>query len=131
MSTLSEFNLAASTTADCEHEVQLGLLRELCAAAGANCDTAVVGAILDRLISYSEAHFTSEELLMRLNSYDDYEDHVEDHQQALDALRTIAASHAEGDPGLIAGGAAELLGFIGSHIATRDRRFTDSLRMRR
>jgi hemerythrin len=42
-------------------------------------DAAGVGEILDHLIAYSEAHFMSEELLMRLKSYDDYEDHVEDH----------------------------------------------------
>jgi hypothetical protein len=31
---------------------------------------------------------------MRMKSYDDYEEHVEDHAQMLDALRGIAAEHA-------------------------------------
>lgn len=128
MSNIAEFNAASNADTDREHEVQLGLLRALCAAAGENRDAAAIGEILDRLIVYSEAHFASEELLMRLKSYDDYEDHVEDHAQMMDTLRGIAASHAEGDPALIAGRATELLGFIGNHIATRDRRFADYVR---
>lgn len=124
MSSISDFNAAT----DREHEVQLGLLRALCAAAGENRDADTVGEILDRLISYSEAHFMSEELLMRLKSYDDYEDHVDDHLQMLDTLRGIAANHADGDPSLVAGRAAELLDFIRHHIATRDKRFADFVR---
>ncbi|MCK9381904.1 MAG: hemerythrin family protein [Sulfuritalea sp.] len=128
MSNISDFNMASNAETDREHEVQLGLLRALCVAAGENRDADTVGEILDRLVSYSEAHFASEELLMRLKSYDDYEDHVEDHLQMMDTLRGIAASHAAGDPALIAGRATELLGFIGHHIATRDRRFADYVR---
>lgn len=122
------FNTAANQETDREHEIQLGLLRALCTAAGENRDADTVAEILDRLISYSEAHFISEELLMRLKSYDDYEDHVEDHAQMLDTLRSLAANHAAGDPALIAGRAAEMLDFIGRHIATRDRRFANSVR---
>lgn len=128
MSNIAELNAASNADTDREHEVQLGLLRALCKAAGDNRDAAAIGEILDQLIAYSEAHFASEELLMRLKSYDDYEDHVEDHAQMMDTLRGIAASHAEGDPSLIAGRATELLDFIGNHIATRDRRFSAYVR---
>lgn len=128
MSNISGFNAAANAETDREHEVQLGLLRALCAAAGENRDAAVVGEILDRLISYSEAHFMSEELLMRLKSYDDYEDHVDDHVYMMDTLRVLASRHATGDSALVAGEAADALAFIGKHIATRDRRFADYVR---
>ncbi len=80
------------------------------------------------LIAYSEAHFMSEELLMRLQSYDGYEDHVDDHITMLDALGEIAASHAAGNTRLVAGKAAEVLDFIGKHIATRDRSFAEYVR---
>lgn len=128
MSGMAELNTASTADTDSEHEVQLGLLRELCKAAGDNGDPAVVAEILERLIDYSEAHFMSEELLMRLKSYDDYEDHVEDHVMMLDTLRGIAASHTRGESALVAGRAAETLDFIGNHIATRDRRFADYVR---
>ena len=129
MSNIAEFNSAANADVDREHEVQLGLLRALCVAAGENRAAGEIGEILDHLTAYSEAHFMSEELLMRLKSYDDYEDHVEDHLQMLDTLRGIAASHAAGDTALVAGRAAESLDFIGRHIATRDRRFADHVRL--
>ncbi len=128
MSGIAEFNTASNADTEREHEMQLGLLRELCRAAGANGDPAVVGEILERLIDYSEAHFMSEELLMRLKSYDDYEDHVDDHVMILETLRGIAAGHARGDSSLVAGRAAETLDFIVKHIATRDRRFADYVR---
>ena len=128
MSGMAEFNSASNADTEREHEVQTGLLRELCKAAGANGDPAVVGEILVRLIDYSEAHFASEELLMRMKSYDDYEEHVEDHAQMLDALRGIAAEHARGETALVAGRATETLDVIGKHLATRDRRFADSVR---
>ena len=128
MSFSADFNTNSNVETEREHVVQLGLLRALCKAAGENRDAGSVAEILDQLIAFSEVHFASEELLMRLKSYDDYEDHVEDHAQMMDTLRSIAANHAEGDPSLIAGRAAELLGFIGNHIATRDSRFADYVR---
>ena len=128
MSTISDFNIASNAETDREHQVQLGLLQALCSAARDNCDAASVAEILEQLIAYSEAHFMSEELLMRLKSYDDYEDHVDDHIHMLDVLREIAADHAAGNSSLVSGKADDVLGFIGNHIATRDKRFADFVR---
>jgi hemerythrin len=128
MSTISDFNNASNSEIDGEHQVQLGLLQALCDAAGAKGDSASVAEILDQLIAFSEAHFMSEELLMRLKSYDDYEDHVDEHIHMMDALNRISADHAAGDSALVSGKAEEVLGFIGKHIATRDRRFADFVR---
>jgi hemerythrin len=120
MSNISDFNTTSNSQTDHEHEVQLGLLQALCRAAKEHQDPTSLGAILDQLIAYSEAHFTSEELLMRMKSYDDYEDHVDDHNLMLETLQQIAADHA--------GKAEQVLGFITNHIATRDRRFADCVR---
>lgn len=128
MTTISDFNNAANSEIDSEHQVQLGLLQALCDAARDNRDAASVGEILEQLIAYSEAHFMSEELLMRLKSYDDYEDHVDEHIHMMDALNQIATDHTAGDSSLVSGKAEEVLGFIGKHIATRDRRFADFVR---
>ena len=100
----------------------------MCDAAGADGDAASVGEILEQLIAYSEAHFMSEELLMRLKSYDDYEDHVNEHIHMLDVLNQIAVDHAAGHSSLVPGKAEDVLGFINHHIATRDRRFADYVR---
>jgi hemerythrin-like metal-binding protein len=128
MSNISDFNTTSNSQTDHEHEVQLGLLQALCRAAKEHQDPTSLGAILDQLIAYSEAHFTSEELLMRMKSYDDYEDHVDDHNLMLETLQQIAADHAAGNSALVAGKAEQVLGFITNHIATRDRRFADCVR---
>ena len=127
MSAISDFNHAAVADNDHEHGVQLDLLRELCKTAEKG-DSAAVGELLQRLTDFCEAHFASEELLMRMKSYDDYEEHVEDHTQMLDALSDISASHRKGDRALISGRAHEMLEFLSRHIATRDRRFADAVR---
>ncbi len=128
MSNISDFNLESNAATDREHEVQLALLRALCDKARDPSDAASLGEILEQLIAYSEAHFMSEELLMRLKSYDDYEDHVDEHIHMLDVLNRIAVDHAAGNSSLVPGKATEALGFIGNHIATRDRRFADFVR---
>ena len=128
MSNISEFNTDSNAQTDREHEVQLGLLQALCQAVQEQRDAAAVSEILEQLSAYSEAHFMSEELLMRLKSYDDYEDHVEDHQQMMEALGAIAADHAAGHSSLVAGKAQSALNFLGQHIATRDRRFAAFVR---
>lgn len=128
MSNISDFNSAANAETDREHQVQLGLIEALCRAAREHQDAESLGAILEQLIAYSEAHFTSEELLMRMKSYDDYEDHVNDHNHMLETLQEIAAGHAAGNSALVAGKAEFVLDFITRHIATRDRRFADCVR---
>ena len=128
MSTIADFNSAANADTDREHAVQLGLLQALCDATREGRDAASIKEILDQLFAYSEAHFMSEELLMRLKSYDDYEDHVDDHIHMLDVLREIAADHATGNSTLLSDKAAGVLKFITNHIDTRDRRFAGYVR---
>jgi len=128
MSTIHDFSIESNAATDREHQVQLGLLQALCSAARDHRDSASVNEILEQLIAYSEAHFMSEELLMRLKSYDDYEDHVDEHIHMMDMLNRIPGEGAAGNSELVSGKAAEILGFIGNHIATRDKRFADYLR---
>ncbi|MCX7240283.1 MAG: hemerythrin family protein [Burkholderiales bacterium] len=128
MSDISEFNKSANAGTDREHEVQLGLLEALCQAVREGRDAQSVALNLAQLRSYSEAHFASEELLMRLKSYEDYAAHVEDHERMLDALRDIADNHALGKSALVAGNVENVLEFIQWHIATRDRKFADMVR---
>jgi hemerythrin len=128
MSTISDFNGASNADTEREHQVQLDLLQALFNAVREQRDSSSVAEILDQLMAYSEAHFLSEELLMRFKSYDDYEDHVNDHLCMLEMLQHIADGHAVGNSVLAGGEVEDLLGFITTHIQTRDRRFADFLR---
>jgi len=114
---------AASEVMDREHQVQTGLVAALCSAVEGGEDALKVQEILDRLLAYSSAHFMSEELLMRLASYDDYEDHVADHIRTMDELDAVLAHHRAGQPVLMLEQARAIEGFLRQHIATRDARF--------
>lgn len=128
MSTISDSNQKFHDETDAEHRVQVELLKELCDAVQKDSPPTVISDIFQQLVDYSKAHFLSEELLMRQMSYDDYDDHVCDHAQMLDALDEIAAAQASGKSVLVSGKAESILKFIKQHITTRDQRFADFLR---
>ena len=75
MPDIKTFNQAANDDTDREHQVQLALLGKLCVALETGADAVNTSQLLSELIDYSEAHFMSEELLMRMKSYDNFEDH--------------------------------------------------------
>lgn len=108
-----------------EHQLQVGLALALCDAVRAGADSARAQQILEQLAGYSEAHFMSEQLLMRLAGYPEYDEHVVDHDHMMEVLQGIATSIAEGGGALTAGEAEDMLYFLSRHIATRDRRFAE------
>jgi hemerythrin len=114
---------AASATMDREHAIQTGLVDALCEAIEKGRATAESGEILAQLAAYSSAHFMSEELLMRLASYDDYEDHVADHIRMIDELNDMLALHQSGQAVLVLDKARAVRGFLVRHIETRDALF--------
>lgn len=111
---------------DGEHRVQVGLINALTEAVESGKTTAEVGQILEQLVDYCKVHFMSEELLMRLDSYAGFEEHVEDHAQMIEALEAITANHAAGNTPLIPGQANKLLSFLLRHIDTRDASYAAS-----
>lgn len=107
-----------------EHRVHTDLLRTLCEVVRRHHEPSEVLELLDQLIEYTEVHFLSEELLMRLCSYPDYDSHVIDHQRTLDWLRGIDAEHRSGERALVIDKAEALLDRITRHIATLDQQFS-------
>jgi len=128
MNRIAEFNAEADTVIGREHQEQLRLLHALSDAVEHRETSAEVQRRLEELMSFSEAHFMSEELLMRMKNYDDYEDHQDDHVQMLTSMQVMAAAHDAGHTALIPGKVHEVLNYISQHIATRDKRLADYLR---
>jgi hemerythrin len=116
-------HVPADSILDREHDVQVALLQAFHAALAGDTEPDTATEILARLADYSSAHFLSEELLMRLASYDGYDDHVADHVRMLDELARIQAEHASGQAPLAARHAREVEAFLLQHIQTRDGRF--------
>lgn len=112
-------------TMDGEHRVQFGLIRALQQSVEDRQDARTIEGLLQQLIDYSEAHFLSEELLMRLASYDDYEEHAENHLQLLDSLKNVLQQFQTTQRHeLIEQVAKSTMAFMVRHIQTRDLRFS-------
>jgi hemerythrin-like metal-binding protein len=82
---------------EAEHRVQLDLVRALREALEKGEDLSSTSALLRQVLDYSDAHFLSEQLLMRLYAYPAYEDHVQEHDRLIEELRTTAGSWERGE----------------------------------
>lgn len=120
----ASYGAESAAGVDAEHQVQTGLVRALCEAVRLGRDLGQVREILDQLLQYSEVHFMSEQLLMRLCSYPDYDDHVLDHDRMTEMLGAVAARHGSGERALALREAEEMLDFLSRHVASRDQQFT-------
>jgi len=106
---------------DGEHGVQVQLVEALQAALTAGADRGHAEEILDRLLVFTDMHFGSEELLMRLHSYPRYGLHVDEHRRLLESLREIHARIQQGhQPADLVD---DLRRWLVGHIAGMDRDF--------
>jgi len=108
---------------DVEHQLQVQLVESLRAAAQSGAPRTVVGALLQQLEDASNVHFGSEELLMRLHSWERYEQHTEEHRLLLEELRGLTGLFEHGSAADLAAGANRLQGWLASHIRGMDRAF--------
>ena len=81
---------------DSEHRVQIGLMDALEQAVREGRKGARIDELLERLLDYSRVHFLSEQLLMRLHAYPDYENHVEDHDRMVVTIEELRQAHENG-----------------------------------
>lgn len=114
---------------DAEHHIQLSLTQTLCDAVNDGADAILVQQILDQLATYSDVHFMSEQLLMRLSGYPDYEAHVLDHDDLIQRLETVKQEYGGvGEKTLTLPKAKVILEFLAAHISNQDRSFTNYYR---
>ena len=106
---------------EAEHQVQLDLVRALRDALERGEGRSSTSALLRQLLEYSEAHFLSEQLLMRLYAYPAYEDHVQEHDRLVEQLRSMTRSW-EGGEGEAAGNLLQRVEeWLLTHMATADK----------
>lgn len=118
-----------ASSIDNEHRVQLGMLQALCNAVEEGQAASKIHEILNQLTAYSELHFTSEELLMRMYAYPDYDDHILDHTAMTERLNQIMRRYAAGEDHLALKTATEMRDFLLAHINSRDQALTEYLKI--
>jgi hemerythrin len=102
---------------EAEHRVQLDLVRALRESlARGDGERSASADLLRQLLDYSEAHFLSEQLLMRLYAYPAYEEHVQEHDRLVKTLRDISSDWEQGGEA-----AGNLLGRVEEWLLTHMR----------
>jgi hemerythrin len=84
--------LLDNVTIGTEHQVQIGLVRALENVLQTGDCSGNAAEILEQLKVFTDAHFLSEQLLMRLHSYADYDKHCQEHDALLEALSAVQTS---------------------------------------
>lgn len=108
---------------EAEHALQYKLLSEAerLLAAG---DSGAAAEAADQLYNYSEVHFGSEQVLMRLHSYPGYQAHLREHGELLTALKHLVSEIHEGS----VVGAGAIRRWLTIHIHNSDREFVEFVR---
>jgi hemerythrin len=117
-------------TIDAEHDLQMQLLDSLSQSLAKGGDFSPTHHVLEQFIEFSDMHFLSEQLIMRLHSYPGYETHLEEHTRLMKKVREIRETivHGEKVSGLQL--ILELRDWLLNHIATEDAAFGEFLKNR-
>lgn len=106
-----------------EHRLQLDMLNAIAATLSDGTNLDEVDPLLERLAEYTEIHFASEQMLMRLYAYPGYQAHLDEHDRTLTWLDTLRASWRSGDRALTLDTLSELSHWIEGHIRRADHAF--------
>ena len=117
-------------TIDAEHDLQMQLLDSLTHMLENESDFASVKHVLGQFIEFSDMHFLSEQLVMRLHSYPAYEAHLEEHTRLMKKVREIRENVFRGEKAPSLQLIHELRDWLIAHIATEDVAFGEYLRQK-
>ena len=116
------------TTIDAEHELQMQLLDSLTEALERGGDFSPTRYVLEQFIEFSDMHFLSEQLVMRLHGYPGYEAHLEEHTRLMKKAREIREDVFRGEKAPSLQLIHELRDWLLHHIATEDVAFGEFLK---
>lgn len=115
-------------TIDAEHDLQLQLLDSLSQSLAKGGDFSPTHHLLEQFIEFSDMHFLSEQLIMRLHSFPGYEAHLEEHTRLMKKVRDIRETVVRGEKVSSLQLLLELRDWLLNHIATEDAAFGEFLK---
>ena len=119
----------AENVVDAEHDVQMQMLDSLAAAIEERGNFASMKLVLEQFIEFSDLHFLSEQLVMRLHSYPGYEAHMEEHTRLMKKLREIREKVFRDEKILGLELIKELRAWLLAHMASHDMAFGEFLKL--
>jgi hemerythrin len=115
---------------DREHAGQLNLLNDLKAAVRGGAPDSLVYALLDELVEHTNLHFLSEQLAMKLHTYEAQESHFLEHERLLVEVKNLKHSLATGTATDKHGLVEALRNWLVVHIQTADKALAEYLSTR-
>jgi hemerythrin-like metal-binding protein len=112
---------------DAEHKVQIGLIQALEQSLQQGQGRSDISYILSQLVEYTNIHFMSEQLLMRLHAYPDFGEHEMEHDHLIEQLRKVEAGFVAGDSEMTSSEITLLKRLVIDHIKTHDQTFAKYL----
>ena len=119
----------AEKVVEAEHDVQMQMLDSLAAAVENRGNFASMKLVLEQFIEFSDLHFLSEQLVMRLHSYPGYEAHMEEHTRLMKKLREIREKVFRDEKILGLELIKELRAWLVAHMASHDKAFGEFLKL--
>jgi hemerythrin-like metal-binding protein len=110
-------------TMDTEHRLQVSLVNALEEAIRTESDPALADRTLQQLVDFTSVHFHSEELMMRLYSYPQLENHALAHAKLMEQVLQIRAHHRAKEAPEVMETIRELRGWLVNHIKSMDQAF--------
>ena len=80
-----------NTTIHNEHAVQIKLLRAVEEGVAGDLGSGELAELVTQLFEYTKVHFLSEQLLMRMHGYPDYQEHQQHHDELLARIGDLYA----------------------------------------
>jgi hemerythrin len=109
---------------DTHHLLQLSLVGALEEVLRRGTDRPLAQETLDRLLGFTEVHFRSEELLMRLRRYPHAEAHAAAHAAFRELARAVRGSFAAGEASASLAAVGRIREWLQGHIGSLDREFS-------
>lgn len=106
---------------DAEHGVHLGLIGAMERVLIEQREWKVAEKILNQLITYTNGHFMSEQLLMRLHAHPQYDAHLREHDRLFECFDRLSTHLKAGDRRQMLEGIRTLEEDLLQHIETWDR----------
>ncbi len=107
-----------------EHDVQIRLLEAIEKGAAAQRPGHELSDLVDQLVEYTNVHFLSEQLLMRMYAYPAYAEHEDHHNELLDRIKDLQGTLADGDEEQLQQMARSLQEWVTGHIKRDDALFS-------
>jgi hemerythrin len=118
--TLQEVPRTGESSVDSEHDLQMQLLDSLAQTLAQGGDFSPAKHVLEQFIEFSDMHFLSEQLVMRLHNYPAYEIHLEEHTRLMKKVREIRDAVFQGQRAPSLQMVQELRDWLIDHIASED-----------